>query len=256
MTAILHYISVNWPLAILCGSLVLLLLRYGYGLARAVGSAAILPQGSTELPNIASDTSSHTTAESSSTRSARSVFAIAIIGAVIMAVLVLAGIFGRQADAGSSKQNIVSNDAGTRNDAGALPAGQPALNPAMRSLWVDTIAKYASMHPVEKRDVGNDHKDIFVSLTEQEKRILRTLWLYQLRNIRGFGTRWVFAFSASLKSPELFEFSPYVADLMGRGYVDVAYFDNKSWCYLTDDGIRFMLSLGDQLTTGEEYLVE
>jgi hypothetical protein len=96
-----------------------------------------------------------------------------------------------------------------------------------------------------------DYIHIFDSLTNDEKKILRTLWRYQKLSFQeDYSKRWTFKVFAN--TPEYPMFLIAVSGLLRKGLVSIN--PENEQCALTNEGIILMKSIGGPADEGDYYL--
>lgn len=95
-----------------------------------------------------------------------------------------------------------------------------------------------------------DHISSFDSLTNDEKKIIRTLWRYQKLNFQDdYTRRWTFKVFAN--TPEYPTFLIAVSELLRKGIISVN--SENDQCALTNEGIILMRSIGEKADIGDFY---
>ena len=101
----------------------------------------------------------------------------------------------------------------------------------------------------ERGDV--DYVAVFDSLTNDEKKILRTLWRYQKLSFPGdYSKRWTFKVFAN--TPGYPAFLTAVSGLLIKGSISMN--PENEQCALTNEGIILMESIGEKAETGDFYV--
>jgi len=97
----------------------------------------------------------------------------------------------------------------------------------------------------------NENSDtVYDKLSNNEKKILRTLWKYQkLIFPDNFSNRWTFKIFAN--HPEYPEFLMSVSKLLKRGFINVN--PENDQCAFSNEGISLMGSIGEKATEGDFY---
>jgi len=101
------------------------------------------------------------------------------------------------------------------------------------------------------RNKTDNVANVFNSLTEEQKKILRTLWRYQNSSFpNDFSRRWTFKIPAT--ATEYPDYLTAVGDLVKRGYILVNPQNEQS--ALTNEGIILMSSIGEDASSGNFYI--
>jgi succinate dehydrogenase/fumarate reductase cytochrome b subunit len=96
-----------------------------------------------------------------------------------------------------------------------------------------------------------DRDAFFDSLTNDEKKIMRTLWRYQRSSFPDdFSKRWTFKIFTN--TPEYPAFLMAVGELLGKGLISVN--PENEQCALTNEGIILMSTIGKMAEIGEFYV--
>ena len=92
---------------------------------------------------------------------------------------------------------------------------------------------------------------LFDSLTNDEKKIMRTLWRYQRSNFHEeFSKRWTFKIFAN--APEYPAYLTAVSELLRKGLISVN--PENEQCALTNEGIILMTTIGEKAENGDFYI--
>jgi hypothetical protein len=96
-----------------------------------------------------------------------------------------------------------------------------------------------------------DHVALFDSLTNDEKKIIRTLWRYQRSSFHDdYSKRWTFKVFAN--TPEYPAFLMAVSGLLRKAIISVN--PENDQCALTNEGIILMRSIGEKADIGDFYI--
>lgn len=96
-----------------------------------------------------------------------------------------------------------------------------------------------------------DYDTEFESLTNDEKKVLKTLWRYQKLNFpNNYNNRWTFKIFAN--NPEYPAYLTAVSTLLTKGYISINPENEQS--LLTNEGIILMDSIGEKAKKGDYYV--
>jgi hypothetical protein len=96
-----------------------------------------------------------------------------------------------------------------------------------------------------------DRVAFFDLLTNDEKKIMRTLWRYQRSSFHDdFSKRWTFKIFAN--TPEYPAFLMAVSELLRKGLISVN--PENEQCALTNEGIFLMRTVGEKAEIGDFYI--